>query len=59
MSKVIDERVIVHLGQARLRALCGWVKGVPLHRGIPSSTNSPPRPPEETLSLEYWGAILI
>jgi hypothetical protein len=40
--------VIGHLGQARLGAPRSRAEGVPLHRGIPPSVNSPPRPPEET-----------
>jgi hypothetical protein len=48
MSRAVDECVIVRPGQAHLKAPCGQAKGVPLHRGIPSSVNSPPRPLEET-----------
>jgi hypothetical protein len=40
--------VIGRLGQACLRAPRSWAEGMPLHRGIPPSANSLPRPSEET-----------
>jgi hypothetical protein len=47
-SRATNEHVTGRLGQARIRTPHGQAKGVPLHRGIPSSVNSPPWPPKET-----------
>jgi hypothetical protein len=47
-SRATDEHATGRLGQVHLGAPRGWAKGVPLHRGIPSSVNSPPWLPEET-----------
>jgi hypothetical protein len=41
MSRAADERVTGRLDRAHLRAPRGRAKGVPLYRGISSSTDSP------------------
>jgi hypothetical protein len=48
MSRATDEHVTARLGQARLKAPRGRAKGMPQHRGIPSSANFPPWLSEET-----------
>jgi hypothetical protein len=48
MDRAAYDYVIGRLGQAHLRALRSRAEGMPLHRGIPPSANSPPWPPKET-----------